>query len=82
MSNRSQVQANLVCLGVIQVTKEVCQAGGEAIAVAGDVTAEDFPRRVVSAAVDAFGGIDILINNAGRWSPQLLWQGLDGVMPG
>ena len=39
--------------------------GGEAIAFAGDATAEDFAEGIVKAAVDAFGGIHILVNNAG-----------------
>lgn len=48
-----------------QVAGEIRKAGGQAIAVSGDVTAEDFPGKCVKATVDAFGGIDILINNAG-----------------
>ena len=31
----------------------------------GDVTAEDFPKKIVQATVDKYGRIDILINNAG-----------------
>jgi 3-oxoacyl-[acyl-carrier protein] reductase len=40
-------------------------AGGEAVACNGDVTAEDFAERFVSAAVDTWGGLDIIVNNAG-----------------
>lgn len=39
-------------------------AGGQAIAVVGDVRSEEQMRAAVDAAVDAFGGIDILVNNA------------------
>ena len=39
--------------------------GGEAVACAGDVTESDFGDRFVQTAVDAFGGIDIIVNNAG-----------------
>jgi 3-oxoacyl-[acyl-carrier protein] reductase len=39
--------------------------GGRAIACPGDVTAEDFPDRFVATALQAFGGIDVLVNNAG-----------------
>jgi 3-oxoacyl-[acyl-carrier protein] reductase len=39
--------------------------GGEAIACIGSVTAEDFGDRFVATALDAFGGLDIIVNNAG-----------------
>ncbi len=51
---------------------EIRKAGGQAIAVSGDVTAEDFPGKCVKATVDAFGGIDILINNAGEFHRLIL----------
>ncbi len=40
-------------------------AGGSAVAVPGDVTENDFGSNFVQAAVDAFGGVDIIVNNAG-----------------
>jgi 3-oxoacyl-[acyl-carrier protein] reductase len=40
-------------------------AGGEALAVAGDVTAAEFGPRVVGAALDTYGRLDIIVNNAG-----------------
>ena len=40
-------------------------AGGEATACVGDVTADDFPGRFVQTAIDSFGGLDIIVNNAG-----------------
>jgi 3-oxoacyl-[acyl-carrier protein] reductase len=39
--------------------------GSEAIAVAGDAREEETAQRTVCAAVQTFGGIDLLINNAG-----------------
>lgn len=53
----------------MQVAKEIREQGGEAVSLAGDVTAEEFPQRCVKAAVDAFKTIDILINNAGARIP-------------
>ena len=47
------------------VAANVCGAGGEAVAVGGDVTDPEFPGRLVLAAVEAFGRIDCLVNNAG-----------------
>ncbi|MGW4031987.1 SDR family NAD(P)-dependent oxidoreductase [Streptomyces sp. NPDC004838] len=41
------------------------KAGGKAVAVVGSVTAEGFADRFVSAAIDNFGGLDIIVNNAG-----------------
>lgn len=46
-------------------------SGGMAVAVAGDVCAEDFPARAVEAAISNFGGLHILINNAG-----FTWDGV------
>ncbi|PQZ98225.1 short chain dehydrogenase [Arthrobacter sp. MYb224] len=39
-------------------------AGGQGLAVVGDVREDADVRRVVDAAVEKFGGIDIVINNA------------------
>lgn len=39
--------------------------GGTALACNGDVAAADFGDRIVDAAVDKFGGLDIIVNNAG-----------------
>jgi 3-oxoacyl-[acyl-carrier protein] reductase len=40
-------------------------AGGQAVACVGSVTDTDFGERFVAAAVDHFGGLDIIVNNAG-----------------
>ncbi|WP_028917989.1 SDR family NAD(P)-dependent oxidoreductase [Pseudoxanthomonas sp. J35] len=47
------------------VATEIRAAGGEAIAVAGSVTDEAAVAAMVQRALDAWGRIDILINNAG-----------------
>lgn len=40
-------------------------AGGDAAACIGNVTDADFGDRFVRAALDTFGGLDIIVNNAG-----------------
>lgn len=45
--------------------REINAQGGEAIACIGNVTEPDFGDRFVKAALDGFGGIDIIVNNAG-----------------
>jgi 3-oxoacyl-[acyl-carrier protein] reductase len=42
---------------------------GEALAVAADVTDPAAPGRLVAAAVDRFGGLDVLVANAGGPPP-------------
>ncbi|ALG83709.1 SDR family NAD(P)-dependent oxidoreductase [Gordonia phthalatica] len=48
-----------------QTVADIKAAGGEAVACAGSVTAEGFAERFVQTAVDTFGGLDIIVNNAG-----------------
>jgi meso-butanediol dehydrogenase / (S,S)-butanediol dehydrogenase / diacetyl reductase len=47
------------------VAAEVAAAGGQAIAVAGDTADPADAERVVAAAVEAFGGLDLTVPNAG-----------------
>jgi 3-oxoacyl-[acyl-carrier protein] reductase len=39
--------------------------GGVAQSLAGDITEPDVPQRLVDATLAAFGGLDIIVNNAG-----------------
>jgi NAD(P)-dependent dehydrogenase (short-subunit alcohol dehydrogenase family) len=48
----------------------VQQAGRRCIAVAGDVGDADFCRLAVASAIEAFGRLDILVNNAAEQHPQ------------
>jgi len=45
--------------------KEIGDAGGRAVVCAGSVTDPEFPDRLVRTAAENFGGIDVLVNNAG-----------------
>ncbi|MHB1232458.1 MAG: SDR family oxidoreductase [Burkholderiales bacterium] len=44
---------------------EIAQAGGHAMALAGDVKDEAFAQALVELAVSRFGGLDVAFNNAG-----------------
>jgi len=47
------------------VAETVREAGQEAVVVGADVSDPDAAGRLVDAAVDAFGGLDHVVNNAG-----------------
>jgi NADP-dependent 3-hydroxy acid dehydrogenase YdfG len=51
---------------------ELTAAGGKALAVETDVTDREQVRRLVDAAVAAYGRIDVMINNAGLMPQSLL----------
>ncbi|MGM7647381.1 SDR family oxidoreductase [Nocardia sp. JW2] len=48
-----------------QVVDEIVAAGGQAVANYDDVADWEGARRLVRQAVDTFGGLDVLVNNAG-----------------
>src|SRR6476620_187809 len=49
---------------IYSAAKEVEAAGGKALAVQCDIRDEQQVQQMVQAGVDAFGGIDVLVNNA------------------
>ena len=48
-----------------EVVAAIKAAGGEAVACVGSVTADGFADRFVGMAMETFGGLDIIVNNAG-----------------
>ena len=48
-----------------KLVAEIADAGGKAMALAGDVKDEAFAQSLVAAAIRSFGGLDIAFNNAG-----------------
>ena len=44
---------------------EIEAAGGQAVALAGDVRSEDYAKALVALAVERFGRLDVAFNNAG-----------------
>jgi NAD(P)-dependent dehydrogenase (short-subunit alcohol dehydrogenase family) len=53
------------------VVAEICAAGGQAIACHASVADEAGAEQIIDTAVDAFGRIDAVINNAGIHDPGL-----------
>lgn len=48
-----------------QAATEMTHAGGAVAVCAGDVTSADFGERIVEMAIERFGAVDIIVNNAG-----------------
>lgn len=55
-----------------EVVDEIVAAGGEAVANADDISDWDGAGRLVAQAVDTFGQLDVLINNAGILRDRML----------
>ncbi|MBE2268429.1 MAG: 3-oxoacyl-[acyl-carrier-protein] reductase [Anaerolinea sp.] len=49
----------------VAVVEEITATGGKALAVQADVSVEEDANRLIKTAVDTYGKLDILINNAG-----------------
>ncbi len=59
--------------GPLDEAKAAIEAvGGDCLALSTDVTSDADCQRLVEAATDRFGGVDILINNAGQSSSGLI----------
>jgi NAD(P)-dependent dehydrogenase (short-subunit alcohol dehydrogenase family) len=54
------------------VAAEINAAGGEAIFIQSDVRLADQCRHAVDQTLDTFGGLDVLVNNAGVWFPNTI----------
>jgi len=56
------------------VVAEIEKAGGQAIANAASVTDFTGVERMVAEAVDCFGSVDVLVNNAGMSTTAPIWE--------
>lgn len=51
--------------GAAEIVEEIRNAGGTAVAVTADVSKGDEVAKIIAAAVDEFGALDVVVNNAG-----------------
>lgn len=49
-----------------EVLQEIKSSGVNVVALPGDLTSEDFARSLPKSANEALGGLDIIVNNAGK----------------
>jgi len=73
----SVVVADLNADGANAVADEIQAAGGKAIASVVDITKPDSVASMAKAAVQAFGGVDILVNNAALMAELGYLQAID-----
>lgn len=62
LNARSEEQLEATC-------KAVEEAGGKAVKVVGDVSDKSVIEATVNACLETFGGVDVLVNNAGLATP-------------
>ncbi len=51
--------------GATRIVEDIRNAGGTAFAVTADVSKGDEMAKIIAAAVDEFGALDVVVNNAG-----------------
>ena len=68
------------------VADEIAAAGGEAVANTDDISSWAGAQQLIEAAVDAFGGLDVVVNNAGILRDRMIvtmteqdWDAVIGV---
>lgn len=61
------------------VVDEIIQSGGDAVAVGGDVGADDFPEKVLGVTIKKYGKLNHIVNNAGFTYDKMLHTMADDV---
>ena len=54
--------------------KEIRDMGGQAVPFFGSVSEFDIAQKLIQTAVDNFGRLDIMVNNAGADAPKMVWN--------
>ncbi|TDD35043.1 3-oxoacyl-ACP reductase [Actinomadura sp. KC06] len=73
-ANGASVVVNDMGPAADDVVAEITKAGGQAVAVTGDVGDWSMGDTLVSAAVDTFGSLDVVVNNAGVLRDKMLFN--------
>ncbi|TDB75542.1 3-oxoacyl-ACP reductase [Actinomadura sp. KC216] len=73
-ANGANVVVNDMGPAADDVVAEITKAGGQAVAVTGDIGDWSTGDALVSAAVDAFGSLDVVVNNAGVLRDKMLFN--------
>ena len=60
-----------------EAAEEIRSRGGDATVVAGDVSERATADAMVAAAVDGYGGLDVVVNNAGMTRDRMLFNMAD-----
>lgn len=63
-----------------ELARIITESGGVCTSLAGDVTAREMPARIVESAMQSFGRIDVLLNNAGAGAYGGLLDQSDGAI--
>ena len=54
--------------------QEIKELGGQAVPFYGSVSDFAVAEQIVQTAIDSFGRIDIIVNNAGADAPKMVWN--------
>jgi len=65
--------------GADEVVNEIEKLGQKALAIQADLINETEAKKVVDETIKEFGGIDVLVNNAGRYVDGDEWNGSAGI---
>ena len=68
------VLGDLDAAGLESAAASITAGGGAALAVAGDLTEEAPAERLIAAAIERFGRLDILVNNVGGSRNAKIWE--------
>src|SRR5450432_4062580 len=62
------IVADISVADASETARRVADLGGEVVVAGGDIAIENDARRISEIAVERFGGIDILVNNAANFT--------------
>ena len=58
----------------VTAAKEINDRGGQSVPFFGSVSDFDVAQKLVQTALDNFGRVDIMVNNAGADAPKMVWN--------